>query len=107
MARHIKKPKPVVISPQAKGDLLDIFFYLNTAWSQKAIDRFIRKLENFYFLISLQPRLFSFYNNRKNIRKYAITRHFLVFYRNKKNTVEIIAVIDGRRKPSTVRKKLK
>ena len=56
------KPKPILISPQAKEDVNDILSYLLENRGQKTVDEFIRKLESFYFIISLNPGIFGYYN---------------------------------------------
>jgi plasmid stabilization system protein ParE len=101
------KPKPILISPQAKEDINDILLYLSENWNQKITDEFLRRLESFYFIISLNPRIFGYYNKHKNIRKYALTKYNIIYYRNKKSRIEIIAVFDGRRNPLELKKKLK
>lgn len=107
MARQNKKPKPVLISPEARDDIAAVLRYLESPWSEKAVNHFLERLTSFYRLIALQPRLFSYYNKRKNIRKFALTKHHLIFYRNTKAAVEIITLLDGRQNPTTIRKKLK
>jgi plasmid stabilization system protein ParE len=101
------KVKPILISPQAKEDINDVLLYLTENYNQKTVDSFLKKLESFYFIISLNPRIFGYYNTRKNIRKYALTKYYIIYYRNKKSRLEIIAVFDERRNPAELKKKLK
>lgn len=96
MLTRNKKCKPVVISPLAKQDIENIISYLSQDWNQKVIDDFLKKLQAFYAIISINPHSFGFYNKRKNIRKYALTKQNVVYYRNKKSVVEIVTVFDGR-----------
>ena len=98
------KPKPVTISPQAKEDIKNILSYLSQNWNQKIVDEFLQKLEVFYFIISINPRIFGYYNKRRNIRKYALTKQNIIYYRNRKNAVEIITIFDGRKHPSKLKK---
>jgi len=42
------KPKPVIISPQAKEDITNILSHLSTNWNQKVVDEFLQKLHVFY-----------------------------------------------------------
>ena len=99
MAKRNRKPKPVIISPQAKEDINNILYYLSQNWTQKIVDEFLKKLETFYFIISTNPRIFGYYNRQKNIRKYAITKQNIIYYRNRRTAVEIITVFDGRQHP--------
>ena len=103
MAIKNKQPFSIVISPQAKEDILNILRYLQESWSQKTTDNFLQKLEIFYSIISINPNLFGYYNRTKGIRKYALTKQNIIYYRSRKNIIEIITVFDSRQNP----KKLK
>ena len=98
------KPKPVIISPQAKEDINNILSYLSQNWSQKVVDEFLQKFEVFFYIISINPKIFGYYNKRRNIRKYALTKQNIIYYRNRKNAVEIITIFDGRKHPSKLKK---
>jgi plasmid stabilization system protein ParE len=78
------KRKPVIISPQAKQDIESILKYLEETWNQKVIDNFLAKLEMFYTIISINPRIFGYYSKSRNIRNYAITKRQVVYYRNRR-----------------------
>ena len=96
--------KAVIISPQAKEDILYIMIYLKEHWEQKFIDEFLQKLETFYHIISTNPRLFGYYNKGRNIRKYAISKQHIIYYRCRKNAIEIITVFGGRQNPAKLKK---
>ncbi len=87
MAVRNKQPKTVTISPQAREDIKDILHYLSQNWNQKIVDEFLKKLETFYYIVSINPRLFGYFNKQKNIRKYVITKQNIIYYRNKRNEV--------------------
>jgi plasmid stabilization system protein ParE len=97
------KPKPVIVSPQAKEDIKNILSYLSQNWNQKVVAEFLQKLEVFYYIISISPRVFGYYNKRRNIRKYALTKQNIIYYRNRRNAVEIITIFDGRQHPSRLK----
>ncbi len=107
MAKRNKKPKTVIISPQAKNDINNILSYLSQNWNQKVVDEFLKKLEIFYFIISINPRIFGYFNKRKNIRKYAITKQNIIYYRNRRTGIEIITVFDGRQDSVKLKKILR
>lgn len=98
--------KVVIISPQAKEDIDNILSYLSQNWNQEVIEKFLEKLELFYFIVSINPRLFGYLNKQKNIRKYAITKHNIIYYRIKKKEVQIITVFDVRQRPFKLKKLL-
>ena len=62
MAVRNKQPKTVIISPQAKEDINNILYYLSQTWNQKVVDEFLKKLEAFYYIVSINPRLFGYFD---------------------------------------------
>lgn len=106
MAGKKRTRKEVVLSPQAENDILELMDYLHVTWGQKIASFFLSRLLQFYAVIALNPRLFPFYNKKKNIRKYNISKHTLLFYRNRRKTVAIIAVFDARQSPATIKKSI-
>ncbi|MDQ2718874.1 MAG: hypothetical protein M3Z26_03790 [Bacteroidota bacterium] len=79
MAVRNNQPKTVIISPQAKEDISSILTYLSQNWNQDVVDEFLKKLEIFYFIVSINPRLFGYFNKQKNIRKYAISKQNIIY----------------------------
>ncbi len=98
------KPKPIIISPQAQEDIKNILKYLSQNWNQKVVDEFLKKLEIFYYIISINPRIFGFYNKSRNIRKYSITKQNIIYYRNRRVSIEIITVFDNRQHTAKLKK---
>ena len=68
MAVRNKQPKTIIISPLAQADIVEILNYLTQTWGEKVAYEFLQKLNTFYYLVSINPRLFGFYNKQKNIR---------------------------------------
>jgi plasmid stabilization system protein ParE len=99
--------KKIVISTEAKEDLENILSFLSENWGDKVVREFLQKINTFYYIVSVNPRLFGYYNKTKNIRKYIISRHNIIYYRISKKEVQIITVFDTRQNPSKLRKKLK
>lgn len=99
--------RSVIISPQAKDDILNIFKYLKENWGQKFVDEFLQKLESFYDILLINPRLFGYYNKRLKIRKYILTKQNIIYYRINKNVTEVIIVFDIRQNPEKLKKVLK
>lgn len=101
------KQHSVNISPQAKEDILNIIVYLKKNWGQNVVDEFLQKLTTFYYIILINPRLFGYYNKRLKIRKYVISKQNIIYYRIKKNEIEIITVFDCRQNPAKLKRMLK
>ena len=97
------KRKPVIISPQAKQDIESTILYLEKNWNQKVIDNFLLKIETFCTIVSINPHVFGYYSKSRNIRNYAVTKQHVIYYRNKRNAVEVITVFDSRQSPSILR----
>jgi len=68
MAVRNKQSKTIIISPLAQADIVEILNYLTQTWGEKVAYEFLQKLNTFYYLVSINPRLFGFYNKQKNIR---------------------------------------
>ena len=91
--------KQIVISPEAKEDLQNILSFLAENWGNHMVQEFLQKLNTFYYIVSVNPRLFGYYNKSKNIRKYLISRQNIIYYRIRKKEVQIITVFDTRQNP--------
>lgn len=99
--------KKIVISPEAKEDLTNILSFLAENWGDQVIQEFLQKLNTFYYIVSVNPRLFGYYNKSKNIRKYLVSRQNIIYYRIRNNEVQIITIFDTRQNPAKLRKKIK
>ena len=99
--------RKIVISSQAKEDIENNISYLSENWDHKVVKQFLQKLDTFYFIVSVNPKLFSLHNKSKNIRKYLVSRHNIIYYRVSKQEVQILTFFDTRQNPSKLRKKLK
>ena len=97
-------PKKLVITQQTDADLIDITNYLQSEWGNKVADDFLTDLTDFYKVVVLQPRAFAYYIKSKNIRKHTVKNINLVLYRITRTRIEIIAILDGRMNPQTIKK---
>ena len=97
-------PRQLVVTRYADEDILNITSYLKQEWGNKVAENFLAELLDFYQLVELQPKSSSFYIKSKNIRKFSMKNVNLILYRLKRTKIEIIAVIDGRKQPSAIKK---
>lgn len=104
MAKRNSHTKPVIISLEAEEDILHIADYLSITWGDKVVKNFLQKLRDFYQVVATHPHLFSYYNKRKNIRKFVVQKQTILFYRGTGTTINILAVFDSRQKPATIKK---
>ena len=95
-------PKQIIWSPLAESDLSKILDYLDKNWEIKVATNFLDLTDNFLNQISLNPKQFPLIHNRKGIRKCVITKQNTLFYRNRRNRVEVLRIYDTRQNPDTL-----
>lgn len=89
----------LVFLDQAKSDLRELFDYLFSV-SPRAAGRYVDGLENACGKLRIFPQSGRRYDDRYRLLVY---RNHLIFYRVSEATssVHIVAIVDGRRDPST------
>jgi len=95
--------RAVVWSPAAENDFEDILDYLQNNWSDKAINKFIDKVDDYIQLIRKDAKLFPIIHTELQIRKCVVTKQNTLYYRETHSTIEIVRLFDTRQDP----KKLK
>lgn len=95
-------PPKVIISPRARADYFNIIEYLQEKWTAKEIKKFDQKFDKAIVQIALNPLSFEAYKN-KDIRRFVMDKHNTIFYRLKKDVIEVITIWSNKRNP----KKLK
>jgi plasmid stabilization system protein ParE len=96
-------PKQVIWSPQSESDLLQIIDYLKENWEVKVALKFIDIIDEIIDQISLNPRQFPVIQKRKKIRKCVITKHNALYYRERKEFIDILRIYDNRQDPHKLR----
>lgn len=91
-------PSRIIISPRAQADYFKIANDIKEKWSLKEVSKFDQQFNIAIIQIGLNPLAFNRYKN-KNIRRYVIDKHNVVFYRLKKDIVEIITIWASKRSP--------
>ncbi|MDZ7649698.1 MAG: type II toxin-antitoxin system RelE/ParE family toxin [Cytophagales bacterium] len=86
----------ILWSARASIDLENIINYLLQNWTENEVKNFVRKLDKRLELISINPRLFSKTNKRKNVRRSVLTKHTVIYYETSTDTVKIITLFDPR-----------
>jgi len=94
--------KQIIWSPLAESDLSNILDYLDKNWERKVAINFLDLTDNFVNQISLNPKQFPVIHKRKGIRKCVITKHNTLFYRSKRDKVEVLRIYDTRQNPETL-----
>ena len=95
--------KKIIWSPSAESDLKSVLIYLDKKWSVLVVNQFINKVDSFVNLIAEEPKLFPIINKKHNVRKCVLTKQNTLYYRENKDSIDIIRLFDTRQDP----KKLK
>ncbi len=95
--------KKVFWSPAAEIDLANILEYLNSHWNVTVALHFINLTEDLLTQISVNPRQFPIIHKTMGLRRCVLTKHNSVYYRVKKNQVEILRFFDTRQDPDSLR----
>ena len=96
-------PKLVLWSPLALNDISSILQYLQDNWDSPVVVKFIDITNDLIEQIAINPRQFPVIHKSKRIRKCVITKHNTIFYRERKDQIDILRIYDTRQDP----KKLK
>ena len=93
----------VIISERAEQNPDNIIKYLETEWSTRIRDKFLELLKTKIEQIESMPQMHEASSKKKQIRRCVINKQTSLYYRTKKEEIEIITIQDNRRNP----KKLK
>lgn len=91
--------KKIIWSPTAETDLKSVLNYLNKKWSVLVTNQFINKVDSFINLIATEPKLFPIINKKLNIRKCVLNKQNTLYYRENKDSIDIIRLFDSRQDP--------
>ncbi|MFI5204030.1 MAG: type II toxin-antitoxin system RelE/ParE family toxin [Flavobacteriales bacterium] len=99
--------RSVYLSPKAVEKLQGVFKYLEDHWPKKVKTDFIKKLDKTKEIISKYPESFPESKAFPGLYKCNVTRHNTLFYRIKKNDIEIVTIFDLRQHPKKLKKELR
>ncbi len=94
--------RSVFWSPKAVADLDAVIIYVEKHWGKKATNRFIDHLEETIALLKAFPEQFPLLNADHGIRKCVLTKQNVIYYRLKKEKIEILRLYDVRQDPQNV-----
>ncbi len=96
-------PKQVIWSPQSESDLLQILDYIQKNWEGEVAIKFIDIIDEIINQISINPKQYPLIQKRKKIRKCVITKHNSLYYRDRKESIDILRIYDNRQDPHKLR----
>jgi len=91
--------KKIIITNRFRNNTLRVYQYLLKEFSVKTAYRFLDRLEKRIEFIAKNPEIGKASVKRINVRSILFTPHNQIFYRYKKNTIEILCLFDMRRNP--------
>jgi len=86
----------IIYSKRANSNLLEIKRYLLYKFTQREVDNLQNLLTDFEKVVVEFPFLYPENIFNKNIRRAVLSKQLSVFYRNSKDTILIVTVIDNR-----------
>ena len=94
--------KPVLLSEIAEQDLEQITDYLSDCWGTEVCEAFLSRFEQVCDIISLSPKMYRVVHKKEKIRKCVLTKQNTIYYRERKDNIEILAIFDTRQDPAKV-----
>src|SRR5437868_9281823 len=89
-------------TPDAEKSFQKILLYIEETWTVKEKEKFISKSQKVFHLISVYPGIFK-KSFKKNIRLALITKHTILIYRVKKQSIEFLLFWDTRQNPAKLK----
>jgi len=91
--------RQVVVTKRFRNQTQRTYQYIIKKFSAPTAYSFLEKLEERVQLISKHPAIGRIVKNYDSIRYIQLIPHNLIFYRVKKNKIEILSLFDTRRSP--------
>jgi plasmid stabilization system protein ParE len=92
-------PKQIIWSPLSVADYSSILNYLQVNWDDKVVLRFIDISDEIFKQISLHPKQYPLINKKNKVRKCVLTKHNTIYYRERKDYIDILRIFDSRQNP--------
>jgi plasmid stabilization system protein ParE len=92
-------PKSIIWSPLAESDFTCILEYLQDNWEEKVFQGFIELTEETLAQISNHPKQFPLIYKKKKVRKCVLTKHNTLYYRESKDSFDVLRIYDNRQDP--------
>ena len=84
---------PIVLSPQAEKDFVDIWRYSNSAWGEIQADAYLREINSGVQLLSEHPLMgIDYADIREGYRKFQVEKHN-IFYLPSEHELLVIRVL--------------
>ena len=97
--------KPIEWSPRSKNDYLKLLEHLQEEWGEKVVKKFNGRLQTVLKTIASTPRLYPASSRMKDVRRCVVSKQTSLYYRVKKDKIELITLFDTRQDPRKLKKK--
>ena len=95
--------RPIEWSPRAESEYFDHLEYLIQEWGQKIAQNFERRIREVLNHIVQRPRMYPATGRRKNVRRCVVSKQVSLYFRIRKDKIEIVTIFDTRRDPNSRR----
>lgn len=95
--------KKIIWSPLSEADFEKVLDYLYKSWNEQVALACITDVEKILNQISKQPKQFPLVNEKRKVRKCVVSKHNSIFYREKKEYVELLRFFDTRQTPTKLK----
>ena len=90
-------------SPRAESEYFDHLEYLVQKWGQKVAQNFRGRIQEVLDHVVERPRMYPATGSRKNVRRCVVSKQVSLYFRIKKDKIEIVTLFDTRRDPNSRR----
>jgi plasmid stabilization system protein ParE len=95
--------KKIIWTIESEQDFSDILEYLSQNWNNSVALTFIDLVDLLLTQISINPNQYPVINRKLRIRKCVITKHNSLYYRNRRNHIELLRIYDNRQNPDNLK----
>ena len=95
--------KRIIWTIESEQDFSDILEYLSQNWNNSVALTFIDLVDLLLTQISINPNQYPVINNKLRIRKCVITKHNSLYYRNRRDHIELLRIYDNRQNPDNLK----
>ena len=99
--------RKIILSKKASKKLGELLEYLETEWSAKVKNDYIKKLEKSLAIIKQNPNNFQESNIKKGLHKCVITKQTTIYYKFDKDKIYVVTLFDNRQDPKKLKKEIK
>ena len=98
--------RKIVLSKRASRNLDKLLEYLETKWSKRVKDNFIKKLDKSLLILQERPESSPKSEVVKGLYKCVITKQTTAFYKFDNKNIYIVTIFDTRQDPDKLNKKV-